>query len=248
MRSTCRARSSAPETSTCEAALTWAWSRSSPSRWHRRACRGRSALRSGVALAALAVAWSLPPIGWVWRRLPVARLFAVEYAACAFVLFASVALGPALRVLRDRPARVRVAPSALVLAGALVVCAGLLPSLEITRGLLTKAARRGIVVLQERGHLRQPPEIYESAAQGVHRRVGGDRAAAPRAAWASSGSSAGGRSCSGVRAWRFSPPALLRRGAVARVRFTRPRCRGPPYPDLLRRSRRSSRHDPPRAQ
>ena len=120
----------------------------------------------GVALAALAVAWSLPPIGWIWRRLPVARLFAVEYAACAFVLFASVALGPALRVLRDRTTRIRVVPRALVLSGVLLVCAGVLPSLEISRGLLTRTARRGIAILQARGHLGQPAEVYERRLEG----------------------------------------------------------------------------------
>jgi len=120
----------------------------------------------GVALAALAVAWNLPPIGWVWRRLPVARLFAVEYAACAFVLFASAALGPALRVLRERTARIRVVPSALVLAGTALVCAGVLPSLGVSRGPLTETARRGIALLQARGHLRQPAEVYERRLEG----------------------------------------------------------------------------------
>ena len=120
----------------------------------------------GVALAALSVAWNLPPIGWVWRRLPVARLFAVEYAACAFVLFASVALGPALRVLRDRTTRIRVVPGALVLAGAALMGAGLLPSLGVSRGPLTETARRGIALLQARGHLRLPAEVYERRLEG----------------------------------------------------------------------------------
>lgn len=117
-------------------------------------------LRHGlvVGLAALVLSWYLPGVWHVLRLLPLFRLTALEYLAFPFVLFASLAAGPALAILASRR-RPRLG-AALATLGLLAMAAGSLPSLDSARPRLHDAAQTGIDALREQGHLQQAPEVY----------------------------------------------------------------------------------------
>jgi hypothetical protein len=108
-----------------------------------------------IGMAGLVLSWSLPGIIGFMRILPIVQWVAVEYFALIFVLFASLAAGPALFAMSVRPRLL----AALGVAGALMVIAGLLPA--AAPSLLLRAARSGIAHLQASGRLHQPGAIYE---------------------------------------------------------------------------------------
>lgn len=118
------------------------------------------AMRRGLALGAVALvlSWRPPGITTLLSAIPPFGMLAFEYLAAIFVLFASVAAGPALAILASRPRR---AVAALLLAAGLAgLLAGAAPSLPAARPLLHKMADRGIAELRVRGHLQHPPEVY----------------------------------------------------------------------------------------
>ena len=84
-----------------------------------------------------------------------------------------MAAGPAIAIVAAR--RRRKIGTALMLAGALAVIAGIIPALPAARPALTRIARAGIAELRSRGHLQQAPEVYEQrlayylAAAGARR-------------------------------------------------------------------------------
>jgi hypothetical protein len=119
------------------------------------------ALRRGllIGIVALVVSWYPPGVWPVLRHAPLVRVVALEYGVVLFVLFASMAAGPALAILASR--RRRKIGAALIIAGALTLLAGTLPALPSTRPSLTRIARNGIATLRARGHLQQAPEVYE---------------------------------------------------------------------------------------
>lgn len=119
------------------------------------------ALRRGLIIGgvALVVSWYPPGVWPSLRHAPLVRVVALEYGVVLFVLFASMAAGPALAILAER--RRRKIGAALVIAGALTLLAGILPALPSTRPSLTRVARNGIATLRARGHLQQSPEVYE---------------------------------------------------------------------------------------
>ena len=118
-----------------------------------------------VGLAALLVAWRVPPVGALFHALPLLGLAAPEYASAVFVLFAAVASGPAFEIVADGPPRRRAALLLLV-AGAALALAGIAFSLPPLRPVIERAARRGIELLRDRGHLRLDPAVYASRLSG----------------------------------------------------------------------------------
>ncbi len=147
-----------------------------------------SALRHGliVSVLALAVAWGIPPLPWLWLRVPVVSLFAREYAASAFVLFAAMAFGPALDLVTERTRFLRAAVALVVFGGLMLVVAGVLPSLEIASPAIESATRKEISRLRERGHLTHPTAVYEARLPRYLERLRWTairRAAAPGFMW-----------------------------------------------------------------
>lgn len=118
-------------------------------------------LRRGliIGIVALVVSWYPPGVWPILRHAPLVRVVALEYGVVLFVLFASMAAGPALAILAER--RRRKIGAALIVAGLIVFFAGLLPALPPARPALTRIARNGIATLRARGHLQQAPEVYE---------------------------------------------------------------------------------------
>jgi len=116
-------------------------------------------LRRGliVGAAALVMSWYPPGVWAVARHVPVLRVLTLEYGVALFVLFASIAAGPAMFVLASRQRRK--VGTALALAGFLAAIAGLVPL--VSPGTVSNVARSGIEVLRERGHLRQAAAVYE---------------------------------------------------------------------------------------
>ena len=116
-------------------------------------------LRRGliVGAAALVLSWYPPGVWAVVRHVPLLRVLTLEYGVALFVLFASVAAGPALFILASRQRRK--AGAAVALAGFLTVIAGLVPL--VSPRTVSNVARSGIEVLRERGHLRQSAAVYE---------------------------------------------------------------------------------------
>jgi hypothetical protein len=119
-----------------------------------------TSMKRGLAIGALAliVSWYPPGLWPVARHVPVLRVLTLEYAALLFVLFGALAAGPALAVIAAQ--RRRKIGSMLVLAGALTLVVGLIPSIPATRGLLQHVAESGIAMLRQRGHMQQAPEVY----------------------------------------------------------------------------------------
>ena len=116
-------------------------------------------LRRGLIIggAALVLSWYPPGVWHVVRHVPVLRVLTLEYGVALFVLFGSVAAGPAMWVLASRQRRK--IGTAVAIAGLLAVIVGLVPLLS--PGTVSRAARSGIEALRERGHLRQAAAVYE---------------------------------------------------------------------------------------
>jgi hypothetical protein len=119
------------------------------------------ALRRGLILGliGLFVSWSPPGLWLVLRHAPIARVVALEYGVVLFVLFASMAAGPALFISASRTHKK--IGFALIVAGFLALLGGVLHALPAARPALTRYARAGIAELRVRGHLQQSPEVYE---------------------------------------------------------------------------------------
>jgi hypothetical protein len=118
-----------------------------------------------VGVAALIVAWRVPPIGSLFHALPILGLAAPEYASAVFVLFAAAASGPAFQIVAEGPPRRRAALFLLATGGALAL-AGAAFSLPPLHPAIESAARRGIELLRARGRLRLDPAIYASRLSG----------------------------------------------------------------------------------
>lgn len=143
-------------------------------------------LRRGLIIGgiALVVSWYPPGLWSVARHVPVLRLLTLEYGVALFVLFGALAAGPALAIAASKQRR-RLGP-ALIIAGALAVIAGVMPLIPASRAMLSSVARAGIEELRQRGHLRQPPEVYEQRLEGYLSAAGlttARRLAIPGACW-----------------------------------------------------------------
>jgi hypothetical protein len=116
-------------------------------------------LKRGLIIGIVALIASWYPLGaWsLLRHIPVLRVLTLEYAVSLFVLFGAIAAGPAIVIVASRPRRK--IGTALILAGAIAVIAGLFPL--VAPSTLTNIARNGIQSLAQRGFLRQAPAIYE---------------------------------------------------------------------------------------
>ncbi len=119
------------------------------------------AIRRGlkIGVAGLVVSWCPPGIDLLFRNMPLLRLLALQYCATPFLIFGSLASGPALLALASRPRRK--ISVLLLLFGLLLLLAGLAPLLPSMRPVVVSVAHDGIELLRARGHLRQPPAIYE---------------------------------------------------------------------------------------
>lgn len=114
----------------------------------------RGLVVGGIALAA---SWYPPGLWPLLRHVPVLRVLTLEYGVALFVLFGSMAAGPALFLVAGRQRKKF--GGALLLAGLLALIAGLFPL--VAPDALTRLARGGIDELRARGHMRQAPEVYE---------------------------------------------------------------------------------------
>lgn len=141
-------------------------------------------LRRGLIIGgiALAASWYPPGLWPVLRHVPVLRVLTLEYGVALFVLFGSMAAGPALFMLATRRRR-KLGP-VVAAVGLLALLAGLIPL--VAPGTVTSAARDGIEQLRARGHLRQPAEVYEQRL-GYYMHAAGlttfRRLALPGACW-----------------------------------------------------------------
>ncbi|HEX8411182.1 MAG TPA: hypothetical protein VF883_20140 [Thermoanaerobaculia bacterium] len=141
-------------------------------------------LRRGLIIGgiALAASWYPPGLWPVLRHVPVLRVLTLEYGVALFVLFGSMAAGPALFMLATRRRR-KLGP-AVAAVGLLALLAGLIPL--VAPGTVTSAARNGIEQLRARGHLRQSAEVYEQRL-GYYMNAAGlttfRRLALPGACW-----------------------------------------------------------------
>ncbi|HEX9163598.1 MAG TPA: hypothetical protein VF980_17965 [Thermoanaerobaculia bacterium] len=117
-------------------------------------------LRRGVAIgiAGLLLSLWIPGIRDLLRLIPVVNWIAFDFFVIPFVLFMSLAAGPALVALVSDDRRTRIAVLLLIVAVPLIV-AGILPTLTPTA--LQRIARAGIGYLRARGHLHQAPSVYE---------------------------------------------------------------------------------------
>jgi hypothetical protein len=116
-------------------------------------------LKRGLVIGAVALvaSWYPPGLWSVLRHVPVLRVLTLEYSVALFVLFGSIAAGPALFIVAARQRRK--IGTALALAGLVALIAGLFPL--VASGPLKNIARVGLDALRERGHLRQAPAVYE---------------------------------------------------------------------------------------
>jgi len=141
-------------------------------------------LRRGLVIGgiALVASWYPPGLWPVLRHVPVLRVLTLEYGVALFVLFGSMAAGPALFMLATR--RRRKLGTVVAAAGLLALLAGLVPL--VSPGTVTSAARNGIEQLRARGHLRQSAEVYEQRL-GYYMNAAGlttfRRLALPGACW-----------------------------------------------------------------
>ncbi len=119
------------------------------------------ALRRGLIIGTIALAASwLPPGLWaLLRHAPVVRVVALEYGVVLFVLFASMAAGPAIAIVASRQRKK--AGAALIVAGMLALIAGLIPAIPATQPWLQRVARERIGTMRASGQLQQSPEVYE---------------------------------------------------------------------------------------
>ncbi len=98
--------------------------------------------KRGLLIACAALVVSLYGIPFV----PIIQWIAPEYYACAFVLFAALAAGPAIEVMKTR--------RVLAVVGVILMIGGLLP--------LERVARAGIERLRASGYLHQNAAVYEA--------------------------------------------------------------------------------------
>lgn len=113
--------------------------------------------KRAVVIALIALALSLG-LGQVLRPIPIMKWLALEYYAAAFVLFASLAAGPAIEQLAQSR-RVAVA-----VIGAVLLIGGILPA--AAPGALERAARSGVARLRASGYLQQSAAVYEQRLAG----------------------------------------------------------------------------------
>jgi len=136
---------------------------------------------AAIAIVGYLLALRLPFITPLMQKVPLLGWASIEYWVVPFVLFASLAAGPALLELSGRRKGI-----ALAIAGTLLMLGGLLIALPAARPLLTSTARIGVARLQARGYLHQPAAVYEQrlatyvAAAGT---TALKRAAIPGACW-----------------------------------------------------------------
>jgi len=118
-------------------------------------------LRRGlkIGIIGLILSWCIPGVERLFHLAPLLSQLALEYCATPFVLFASIASGPALCELASRPRKK--AGALLILGGCLLLVAGVLPSLPPLRPQLVAAAHQVIDLLRARGHLQQSAAVYE---------------------------------------------------------------------------------------
>lgn len=160
--------------------------------------------RAGLAIGGIALVFSLsiPGLAHLLRRVPLVGWTAPEYFAIAFVLFASLAAGPALALVVEGPSRRRLG-IALVVIGILGVVGGAFPALAPSA--MERIADEGIATLRTRGLLSQPPEVYEERV-GYYlvaaRMTAIRRVAAPALCW-------------GILGAAFLMPAGMKRTAMA---------------------------------
>jgi hypothetical protein len=197
-------------------------------------------MRRGLCIGAVAliVSWRVPPLGWLWSHTPGLRLFAPEYAILVFVLFASLAAGPALEAWSALPTRhgKRLAAIGLLCAGALLAAAGAAPLTPAGESALERAARGGVARLRESGHLKASEETYAARLQGYVERAtttAWRRGALPGVCWMLAGAAL-------LLGGRRRAPWLLAGAAVGElVAFgygylpSVPLSRVPPEPDAI---------------
>jgi len=112
-----------------------------------------------IGTIALAISWFPPGVWRVLRHAPLVRMVALEYGVVLFVLFASMAAGPAIAIVASR--RRKKIGAALIIAGTLAFIAGAMPAQSSMQPALRRTARAGIETLRARGLLRQSPDVYE---------------------------------------------------------------------------------------
>ncbi|HEY3054391.1 MAG TPA: hypothetical protein VGK31_00520 [Thermoanaerobaculia bacterium] len=113
--------------------------------------------KRAVVIAVVALVLSLG-FGHMLRVIPIVKWLALEYYGAAFVLFASLAAGPAIEQL-SQSRRFTVAALGVVL-----LVAGILPAAAPQT--LDRAARRGVARLRASGFLQQSAEVYEQRLSG----------------------------------------------------------------------------------
>jgi hypothetical protein len=118
--------------------------RSSPALW----------VAGGAFLLALAV----PGLAHVLKYVPLVNWVAFEYFQVAFVLFAAALAGIAIQQLAKGIARPALGKIVIAVGAALFI-GGVIP-LAAPR-MVERAARQGVVTLQQRGYLHQPASVYE---------------------------------------------------------------------------------------
>lgn len=123
--------------------------------------------RRGLVIAGIAilVAWCVPLIVGLAAAIPVLSLVTPGRFAVLLVLFGALAIGPAVSVVAAGTPQKRW--GGLLLAGGILLLAGgAFPSIPAARELIVGTARRGIAQLRTRGHLQQPPRVYEQRLRG----------------------------------------------------------------------------------
>lgn len=109
-----------------------------------------------IALAALVLSWHLPLLRLI-AKVP----GATERLGLVFCFFICLCLPPALAQLR-----IRLSLSVISVMGAAVMMVGIFLALPVARPFLTDIAKHGIAILQHRGYLHLPAQIYESRLAG----------------------------------------------------------------------------------
>ncbi|HKS22705.1 MAG TPA: hypothetical protein VJZ76_07910 [Thermoanaerobaculia bacterium] len=106
-----------------------------------------------IALAALVLSWHLPLLRIV-AKLP----GATERLGLVFSFFVCLCLPAALESFT--PKRI------WIVLGVALAAAGIFLALPIAKPLLTDIAQKGIAMLQHRGYLHRPPQVYEARLAG----------------------------------------------------------------------------------
>jgi hypothetical protein len=128
-----------------------------------------------IALAALVLSWHLPLLR-VIAKIPGATerlglVFCFFICLCVPPAFEAVSSAVSSRAKRGIPSSSAGDPSPssrlwMTLAGAIVAIGGIVLALPTARPWLTDLARHGIAMLQHRGYLHLPPQIYEARLAG----------------------------------------------------------------------------------